>query len=267
VNKQLNEKKEQLKISLIKMNKVVIAFSGGVDSAFLLAFSHQILGKNTIAVTIDSPFTPSWELDDAKEFTKSMKINHKIIKIVYKELEYIRKNQLDRCYYCKKLIFKRIKDFAKKNNFKFVLDASNYDDLNDYRPGMKALKELKIISPLIDVGLKKEEVRILSKKMNLTSWDKPSMACLASRFPYNSPITSSGLEKIEKSEEYIRSFGIKQLRVRYFDEIAKIEVFKKDLKLIIKNSQRIAKFMKKLGFKYITIDLEGYRTGSLNEAL
>lgn len=267
MNKQLIEKQDQLKSRLKKMEKAVVAFSGGVDSSFLLSFTSKVLEKRIIAVTINFPFTPGRELNDAKEFTKLMKIRHKIIKIGMGELESITVNPMDRCYHCKNIIFKKIQEYAQKENIKYVLDASNYDDLNDYRPGMKALKELGIISPMIDVGLSKEDIRILSKEMGLNSWDKPSMACLASRFPYDNPITILGLEKIEKSERYIQSLGIKQIRVRYFNELAKIEVLKQDFPLILENSQKIVKFMKKLGFKYITMDIEGYRTGSLNEAL
>jgi uncharacterized protein len=267
VKKQLIDKQIQLKEILEPMEKVVVAYSGGLDSSFLLAFSHKILGDNTIAITIDSPFTSLRELNDAKEFTKSRKINHKIIKIQMEELDSIMKNHIDRCYQCKKLIFNKIKDYAKREKILYILDGSNHDDLNDYRPGMKALRELGIKSPLVEVDLKKEDIRVLSKQIGLKSSNKPSMACLASRIPYNITITSDALDKIEKSEEYIQSLGIGQIRVRYYTEMAKIEVLKDDFNLIIKNNKKIVEFMKKLGFKKITLDLEGYRTGSLNEEL
>lgn len=267
MEKQLNKKQRQLKNRLKKMNKAVIAFSGGVDSSFLLAFAYKILGENIIAVTINSPFISPRELREAKEFTKTRKIKHKIINIEMNEMKAIATNPIDRCYYCKKLIFSKIKDYAKKENINYVLDASNYNDLNDYRPGMKALKELGIESPMINAGLTKDDIRLLSKDMNLNTWDKPSMACLASRFPYGTPITFSKLKKVEKSEAYIQSFGIRQVRVRYHDEIVTIEVEKNELNLIFKNSNKITKFIKKLGFKYVTLDLDGYRTGSLNEDL
>jgi uncharacterized protein len=267
VKNQLIHKKEHLRNILRPMKKVVIAFSGGLDSSFLLAFSHEILGENTVAVTIDSPFTPLREFNDAKEFVKSRKIKHKIIKIKMDELDSIIKNQKDRCYQCKNLIFKKIKDYAKEENIMHILDGSNYDDIDDYRPGMKALRELGIHSPMIEVGLKKEDIRLLSKQMDLESSNKPSMACLASRFPYYTNITAESLDKIEKSEAYIQSLGISQIRVRYHNNHAKIEVLIDDFNLIIKNSNKIVEFMKKLGFKKITLDLEGYRTGSLNEDL
>ncbi len=264
MEKQLNYKQEQLKNRLKKMNRAIIAFSGGVDSSFLLDFAHKILDGNTIAVTINAPFISPREISEAKEFTKMKKIRHKIINIEMKEIKAIATNPIDRCYHCKKLIFSKIKDYAEKEKITYVIDASNYNDLNDYRPGMKALKELKIETPMIDVGLTKEDIRLLSKDMNLNTWNKPSMACLASRFPYETSITPSKLEKVEKSEEYIQSLGISQIRVRYYDQMAKIEVLKQDFNLILKNSNKITKFMKKLGFKYVTLDLEGYRTGSLN---
>jgi uncharacterized protein len=267
VEKQLKYKQEQLKNRLKKMNIAIIAFSGGVDSSFLLNLTHKILGENTIAVTINSPFISPREILEVKEFTNMRKIKHKIINIEMKEIKNIASNPINRCYHCKKLILSKIKDYAEKENIVYVLDASNYNDLNDYRPGMKALKELKIQTPMIDVKLTKEEIRILSKEMDLKTWNKPSMACLASRIPYGKTITPSKLKKIEKSEEYIQSLGIKQIRVRYYDQMARIEVLKKDFQLILENSNKIVKFMKRMGFKYITLDLAGYRTGSLNEDL
>ncbi|MDX1799265.1 MAG: ATP-dependent sacrificial sulfur transferase LarE, partial [Candidatus Lokiarchaeia archaeon] len=265
--KQLNYKQEQLKNRLKKMNKAIIAFSGGVDSSFLLNFTHKILGENTIAVTINAPFISPREIIEAKEFTKMKKIKHKIINIEMKEIKTIATNPIDRCYHCKKLLFLKIKEYATKENINYVLDASNYNDLNDYRPGMKALKELEIESPMIDVKLTKEDIRLLSKEMNLKTWKKPSMACLASRFPYETSITPSKLEKVEKSEEYIQSLGVNQIRVRYYDQMARIEVLKNDFNIILESSNKIVEFMKKIGFKYITLDLDGYRTGSLNEDL
>ncbi len=267
VKKELIDKQIQLKNILEPLDKAVISYSGGLDSSFLLAFSHEILGENTVAVTINSPLTPLREFDDAKEFTTSRKIKHKIINIQMNELDTIIKNEMDRCYHCKKLIFEKILDYANQQKISYILDGSNYDDLKDFRPGMKALRELRIKSPMIEAGLKKEDIRILSKQMGLKSWNKPSMACLASRFPYNTTITTEALDKIEKSESYIQSLGIGQVRIRYYEEHAKIEVLKEDFNLIIKNSKKIVEFMKKHGFNTITLDLKGYRTGSLNEDL
>lgn len=267
MKKQLGDKQEQLETILKKMDKVIVAFSGGVDSSFLLAFTNKILGENTIAVTVNSPYTPKRELKDAKDFVNSLGIKHMIINIDMKDIESISKNPINRCYICKKIIFSKIKELASKKNISYVLDASNYNDINDYRPGMKALQELSIKSPLVDVRMTKEEIRILSKKMNLNTWNKPSMACLASRFPYGTPITQTNLKMVEKSEDYLQTLGLTQIRVRYHGEIARIEVEKKEFNLIIKNSNKIVKYMKNLGFKYIALDLNGYLTGSLNKDL
>ncbi|MCK5635892.1 MAG: ATP-dependent sacrificial sulfur transferase LarE, partial [Thermoplasmatales archaeon] len=170
-------------------------------------------------------------------------------------------------YYCKKELFSKIKQIATEEHLNYVLDGSNVDDTTDYRPGMTALEEFGVVSPLKDAGLTKQEIKELSRSMNLDTWDKPAFACLASRFPYGIEITKPRLEQVEKAESYLYSLGIKQFRVRYHNEIARIEVSKNDFQLIIKHSDEIVKKFKELGFKYITLDIEGYRTGSLNEAL
>lgn len=259
-------KLEQLKTNLKNLGSVAIGFSGGVDSTFLLKVAHDVLGDNVVAVTgISSTFSKK-EREEAKCFTEYIGVKHVFIDSEELENESYSKNPIDRCYYCKKELFSKVKQVAKDNNLDFSLDGSNADDINDYRPGFKAIKELSVISPLRDVGLSKDEIREFSKEMGLDTWDKPAFACLASRFPYGTQITSAKLKMVEQAEDYIRELSIKQFRVRYHNEVARIEVLKEDFPKILKCSSEISKKFKEFGFKYVTLDIDGYRTGSLNEA-
>ena len=260
-------KLEQLKNDIKEMKSAAIAYSGGVDSTFLLKVAHDVLRENAIAVTATSPTYPQRELEQAKQFTKSIGIKHVMINSGETELDNFSKNPSNRCYYCKKELFSKIKQIANEEHLNYVLDGSNVDDATDYRPGIKALEELDVVSPLKDAGLTKQEIKELSKAMHLDTWNKPSFACLASRFPYGIKITKSRLEQVEKAESFLHSLRIKQFRVRYHTEIARIEVSKDDFQLILTHSDEIVRKFKELGFKYITLDIEGYRSGSLNEVL
>jgi len=260
-------KMENLKKKLRKMGRVVIAFSGGVDSTFLIKVAYEVLGKNVVAVTAASSTYPKTELEEAKRLARLMSVRHIIVNSRETEAENFKRNPPDRCYYCKRELFSKLKEIAQKEGIKYILDGTNYDDLVDFRPGMKAMKELGIISPLQEAKLTKEDIRELSKKMNLDTWDKPSCACLASRFPYGVRITKERLDRVEKAEAVIRGLGVRQLRVRYHNEIARIEVDKKDMQVLLHHSDSIVKKFKELGFIYVTLDMEGYRTGSLNEVL
>jgi len=245
--------------------KVLIAFSGGVDSSLLAAVAYRILGKNAIAVTIDSPVFPRSELEDAKKIARGIGILHIIVKHNELKNKKFVKNPRDRCYFCKKEEVEILKKIAKKRGIKHILFGTNVDDLKDYRPGIKALREENVLSPLADLNIKKSEVRKLAKKLKLSNSEKPAMACLSSRIPYGETITDKKLKIIENAENFIRNLGIDQVRVRCHRDIARIEVPKKDFKKILNNEGKITKKFLELGFKYITLDLLGYRWGSMNK--
>jgi len=261
---------KELKKRLAGMESVVIAFSGGVDSSFLLKAASVSLPKdNILAVTAISDTYTRSELNRAKAFAKALGIKHSLIFTDEMKDKNFTANPADRCYYCKKKLFTRLKEIAVKKGFRFVLDASNLDDKKDYRPGTRAKKEIGVRSPLQETGFFKDDIRKYSRKMRLKTWSLPPMPCLASRIPYGDEISKAALKRIEKAEDFIRSLRIRDVRVRCHGDVARIEVDKKYIKRFLNQRfcDRIITRLKKLGFKYITLDLQGYRTGSLNEAL
>jgi len=260
----LIEKFNRLILILKKLEDAVLAYSGGVDSSFLLAIARERL-KRLIAVTAKSPTLPSEELNFAKEFCQRLGISHKIIITQELRNKNFTDNPPERCYFCKRELFSQLAEIAKRNGIKNIIDASNVDDKKDYRPGEKARKEFGVISPLQEAGLNKQEIRFLSRRLGLVTWNKPQQACLASRIAYGEKITKEKLKRIETAESLIkRNLKIKgNLRVRLHNDVARIEVDNKIISRIIKNREFILK-LKNLGFKYITVDLEGYRTGSMN---
>ena len=269
----MHNKLNELKRILRECGRVTVAFSSGVDSTFLLKVASDTLPKeNVLAVVITSEFSPKKELDEAVSFCS--KENIKCVQIEGHPLssEDVSKNPKDRCYHCKKLMFSKIKDLDEAKG-SVVLEGSNVDDLSDYRPGMKAVKELSIRSPLMEAGLTKAEIRALSKELNLKTWDKPSAACLASRVAYGERLTKDKLEKVEKAEDILHENGFKQVRVRFHENngssIARIELMQSDIVrfLELQNEDSIAEKIKNLGFTYVTIDCFGYRMGSMNEAI
>jgi len=264
---EVNIKLDNLRKRLLELENVAIAYSGGVDSNFLLKVAKDTLKDKVIAVTINAMMHSNREIEESINYAKEFGVNHIVVNIDNFKVEEFIKNNNDRCYHCKKEVFKTIKEIAAKHNVKYVLEGTNLDDLGDFRPGLKALEELNIISPLKESKLTKEDIRILSKKMNLNTHNKPAFACLATRIPYGTKISKDLLKKIEKSEEYLISIGFNQFRVRVHNDGARIEVGKDELykffneDLLNKNNKKL----KEIGFKYITIYMVVYVMGSMNK--
>lgn len=262
----VEEKFENLKKILKSYGNVAVAFSGGVDSTFLLKVSHEVLGDKAIAITAATEFFPAREIDEAKKFCAYENIRQILLQEKILLVENIENNPVNRCYICKKNLFAKILKIAEENKILHIVEGSNKDDEGDYRPGMKAIEELKIKSPLREAGLFKNEIRELSKKLNLPTADKPSFACLASRFVYGEKITLEKLSMVERAEEFLREKNFKQFRVRIHGNLARIEILPNDFEKIIqpKIREEILNNFKIFGFDYISLDLQGYRVGSMN---
>ncbi|NLD48768.1 MAG: ATP-dependent sacrificial sulfur transferase LarE [Clostridiaceae bacterium] len=264
-----SNKLEKLKLCIKSYESAVVAFSGGVDSSFLLKVASEVLGNNVLAVTARSEAFPEREYNEAVEFTGKYGIRHLIITSEELDIEGFSQNPENRCYLCKHELFSKINDIAKKEKLKFVFEGSNHDDLKDFRPGLKAVEELKVVSPLREAGLTKDDIRILSREMGLDTWNKPSFACLSSRFPYGQSITREKLYMVDKAEQYLIDLGFRQVRVRHHGEIARIELSPDEIGQVFQRnlSEDIYTYFKSLGFTYTSLDLKGYRTGSMNETL
>lgn len=262
-----NEKYKTLLAYLKSLEKVILAFSGGVDSTFLLKAAKEALGDNFKAVTIQSPYIPKWEIAEAKQLVAELGVAFEIIEAPI--IDEIRNNPEDRCYLCKKAVFSQIKAIAEQEGYAYVIDGTNFDDIGDYRPGLKALKELDIKSPLLECQLSKKEIRSLSKELGLNTWDKPPYACLLTRIPYGNELKEEDFIKIEKAERYMMERGFRAIRVRCHGELARIEVDKIDRSKLFSEEllDEIAGAFKNFGFKYVTLDIEGYRMGSFNESI
>ncbi len=268
--KTLKQKFTDLKDIIKELESVVVAFSGGVDSTFLLDIAVEVLGKeNVLAVTSSAETYPSEELEDAKQFVKEIGAEHHITYTSELENSNFTQNDKNRCYYCKKELFSDLKKIAEEKGYKYVLDGSNYDDkVNDYRPGLQAAKELNIQSPLKEAEMTKDDIRTISKERGLPTWNKPSFACLSSRFPYGDEIDKDKLNMVEKGEAFLRSYDFNQLRLRHHDQYtARIEILPEDMSKLLENRKEIVDELKKIGYTYVTLDIEGYRTGSMNEVL
>lgn len=272
-------KLDALRASMRELGSAIIAFSAGVDSTFLLRVAHEVLGSRCVAATVRAPFIPKRELEDATAFCHAEGVEHLFLDAAMESIPNFAENPSDRCYHCKKAIFGKLVALALDRGFAAVLEGSNLDDDGDYRPGQRAIRELGrddahprqvyVASPLHDAGLTKAEIRALSRSMGLPTADKPSLACLASRFPYGERITAAGLERVERAEQWLldAGFGLTQLRVRSHGNLARIEVPPSSIQRLAARAEEIAAVFKGFGFAYVALDLQGYRVGSMNETL
>jgi uncharacterized protein len=266
----MRDKAHALEAIIGKCRGALVAFSGGVDSSYLLSVTAAILGPaNVLAVTIDSPVVPPAEINDACRIARTLGVEHLLVRVDDLERDEFRDNPPDRCYHCKKNIFMRMREIAADRGLPCVFEASNVDDTGDHRPGLAAIRELGIQSPLIEAGLSKRDIRALSRERGLPTWNKPALACLATRIPFGEAVTRERLDQVRLAEEYVRSVGFTSCRVRHHGAVARVEVPPPEIDRLCDEAVRcgIVERLKRLGFIYVVVDLEGYRPGSMNESL
>ena len=268
-SRSTQEKMEALKASLLEMGSLIVAYSGGVDSAFLAATANEVLQTRALAVTAESPSLAPSELRDAVALAERIGLAHRVIQTKEVERSDYQANNPDRCFFCKDELYTHLTAFASEEGYAHVASGTNLDDLGDFRPGLVAAKQYGVLSPLVDAGLTKAEIRSLSKDMDLPTWDKPAQACLSSRIPYGTPVTVEALTRIAWAEEFLHDLGIRQLRVRHHDNVARIEVEPQDYGYFMDEDirKRINEYFRSIGYSYVTLDLEGFRSGSMNEIL
>jgi uncharacterized protein len=264
----LAEKREHLKRVLKEMEGCVIGFSGGVDSTLLFAVAREVLGDRAIAVTITSEIHPEWELAEAREVARLIGGRHRVLQAKALEIPGLAENPENRCYVCKKVIAGELWKIAREEGVSYVVDGGNVDDRGDYRPGQQAAREAGIRSPLDEAGFSKNEIRELSQIMGLPTWNKPSYACLISRFPYGVYLTPEKMQKVARAEDFLREMGLRTIRVRYHGEVARLELGAEEYERVAHElREEVVKKVKEAGFAYVALDLQGYRTGAMNEVL
>jgi uncharacterized protein len=267
ISPQTQAKYDELRRIVGQMGSAMVAFSAGVDSTFVAAVAGDVLGERAVAVTGVSPSIPKAEVAEAKELAESIGIRHVLLGTSEMDRAGYVENTPLRCYFCKTELYSLLEDMAARDGYAFVLDGCNMDDLGDHRPGRVAASEHKVRSPLIEAGLSKSEIRALSQARGLPTWDKPAMACLSSRIPYGTPVTIEALDQIQAAEVYLRGLGFRQLRVRHHNDVARIEVEPEELPRVVEMRSRIIARFNNLGYKYVALDLAGFRSGSMNEGL